>query len=345
MFDFIKKKIKDSIDSITKKVKKEEKTEELHEEAHEAPQKAAEEKTKAPSSKPKKEEHNKQVKKRLLSHKITEQEVMDIYEGMRQALFDNNVAVSVLDSIKADLLKELVGQDVSLISSKKAVEEIMKKSVANILSEYSVDQLIEKIKNKKPFVILFVGVNGVGKTTTLAKVAKFLMDKGFKVVVSASDTFRAASIEQLEVHSKNLGINVIKHNYGSDPAAVAFDAIKHARTNGVDVVLVDTAGRSDINKNLLEELKKVKRVSQPDLTIFVGDALTGNDAVNQAQIFDREVSIDATILSKADVDKKGGAVLSISYITKKPIIFLGTGQGYGDLIPFNKERTADFLFS
>ncbi|MCL5016850.1 MAG: signal recognition particle-docking protein FtsY [Candidatus Parvarchaeota archaeon] len=345
MFDFIKKKIKDSIDSITKKVKKEEKTEELHEEAHEAPQKAAEEKTKAPSSKPKKEEHNKQVKKRLLSHKITEQEVMDIYEGMRQALFDNNVAVSVLDSIKADLLKELVGQDVSLISSKKAVEEIMKKSVANILSEYPVDQLIEKIKNKKPFVILFVGVNGVGKTTTLAKVAKFLMDKGFKVVVSASDTFRAASIEQLEVHSKNLGINVIKHNYGSDPAAVAFDAIKHARTNGVDVVLVDTAGRSDINKNLLEELKKVKRVSQPDLTIFVGDALTGNDAVNQAQIFDREVSIDATILSKADVDKKGGAVLSISYITKKPIIFLGTGQGYGDLIPFNKERTADFLFS
>lgn len=345
MFDFIKKKIKDSIDSITKKVKKEEKTEELHEEAHEAPQKAAEEKTKAPSSKPKKEEHNKQVKKRLLSHKITEQEVMDIYEGMRQALFDNNVAVSVLDSIKADLLEELVGQDVSLISSKKAVEEIMKKSVANILSEYPVDQLIEKIKNKKPFVILFVGVNGVGKTTTLAKVAKFLMDKGFKVVVSASDTFRAASIEQLEVHSKNLGINVIKHNYGSDPAAVAFDAIKHARTNGVDVVLVDTAGRSDINKNLLEELKKVKRVSQPDLTIFVGDALTGNDAVNQAQIFDREVSIDATILSKADVDKKGGAVLSISYITKKPIIFLGTGQGYGDLIPFNKERTADFLFS
>jgi fused signal recognition particle receptor len=345
MFDFIKKKIKDSIDSITKKVKKEEKTEELHEEAHEAPQKAAEEKTKAPSSKPKKEEHNKQVKKRLLSHKITEQEVMDIYEGMRQALFDNNVAVSVLDSIKADLLEELVGQDVSLISSKKAVEEIMKKSVANILSEYPVDQLIEKIKNKKPFVILFVGVNGVGKTTTLAKVAKFLMDKGFKVVVSASDTFRAASIEQLEVHSKNLGINVIKHNYGSDPAAVAFDAIKHARTNGVDVVLVDTAGRSDINKNLLEELKKVKRVSQPDLTIFVGDALTGNDAVNQAQIFDREVNIDATILSKADVDKKGGAVLSISYITKKPIIFLGTGQGYGDLIPFNKERTADFLFS
>ena len=345
MFDFIKKKIKDSIDSITKKVKKEEKTEELHEEAHEAPQKAAEEKTKAPSSKPKKEEHNKQVKKRLLSHKITEQEVMDIYEGMRQALFDNNVAVSVLDSIKADLLGELVGQDVSLISSKKAVEEIMKKSVANILSEYPVDQLIEKIKNKKPFVILFVGVNGVGKTTTLAKVAKFLMDKGFRVVVSASDTFRAASIEQLEVHSKNLGINVIKHNYGSDPAAVAFDAIKHARTNGVDVVLVDTAGRSDINKNLLEELKKVKRVSQPDLTIFIGDALTGNDAVNQAQIFDREVSIDATILSKADVDKKGGAVLSISYITKKPIIFLGTGQGYGDLIPFNKERTADFLFS
>ena len=345
MFDFIKKKIKDSIDSITKKVKKEEKTEELHEEAHEAPQKAAEEKTKATSSKPKKEEHNKQVKKRLLSHKITEQEVMDIYEGMRQALFDNNVAVSVLDSIKADLLGELVGQDVSLISSKKAVEEIMKKSVANILSEYPVDQLIEKIKNKKPFVILFVGVNGVGKTTTLAKVAKFLMDKGFRVVVSASDTFRAASIEQLEVHSKNLGINVIKHNYGSDPAAVAFDAIKHARTNGVDVVLVDTAGRSDINKNLLEELKKVKRVSQPDLTIFVGDALTGNDAVNQAQIFDREVSIDATILSKADVDKKGGAVLSISYITKKPIIFLGTGQGYGDLIPFNKERTADFLFS
>ncbi len=358
MFDFIKKKIKDSIGAITKKVKKDEKIEETapakekespalkpEQKKHEEIKKQESRPSKQPEKHEAPEKKEKGKRKPLFSHKISEQEVMDIYDGIRQALFDNNVAVSVLESIKSDLIRELVGQDVSLISSKKSIEEIIKKSVANVLSEYPVNEFLDNIRKKKPYVILFVGVNGVGKTTTLAKVAKFIMDNGFRTVISASDTFRAASIEQLEVHARSLGINVIKHNYGSDPAAVAFDAIKHASTNGIDVVLVDTAGRSDINKNLLEELKKVKRVSKPDFTIFVGDALTGNDAVNQAQIFDREVGIDASILSKADVDKKGGAVLSISYITKKPIIFLGTGQGYKDLIPFNKTKTAEFLLT
>ena len=186
-------------------------------------------------------------------------------------------------------------------------------------------------------------VNGAGKTTTLAKLSQFFIGKKFRVVASASDTFRAASIEQLQIHMDKLGVDLVKHTYGADPAAVAFDAIKHAKNVAADVVLIDTAGRSDINKNLIEELKKVKRVSKPNLTIFVGDALTGNDAVKQAEIFDREVGIDASIISKADVDKKGGAVLSISYVTKKPIMFLGTGQDYPDLIPFNKERTAEFL--
>ena len=149
----------------------------------------------------------------------------------------------------------------------------------------------------------------------------------------------------MEIHAKRLNVQVIKHTYGADPAAVAFDAIKHANSAKEDVVLIDTAGRSDINKNLIEELKKVKKVSKPDLTIFVGDALTGNDVVKQAEVFNKEIGIDASILSKADVDKKGGAVLSISYVTRKPIIFLGTGQGYDDLIPFNKERTASFILN
>ena len=215
--------------------------------------------------------------------------------------------------------------------------------ISNCSIEAALKVSLADIQHKKPYVILFVGVNGAGKTTTLAKLIHFFLKNGLKVTVSASDTFRAASIEQLEIHTKNLGVEIIKHNYGADPAAVAFDAIKHAKSENTDLVLIDTAGRSDINKNLIDELKKVKRVSKPDLTIFVGDALTGNDAVNQARIFDTEVGIDATILSKADVDKKGGAVLSISYITKKPILFLGTGQGYDDLIPFDKEKTANFL--
>lgn len=188
---------------------------------------------------------------------------------------------------------------------------------------------------RKPLIIVFVGINGVGKTTTIAKIAKLFLEKDYSVVLACSDTYRAGSMEQLEEHAKRLGINMIKHQYGADAAAVAFDAINHAIAHGLSVVLIDTAGRIQTNKNLMEEANKIVRVAKPDLTIFVGDALTGNDALSQAEEFGNYVNIDASILTKADADAKGGAAISISYVTRKPIIFLGVGQEYGDLMRFD----------
>ena len=365
MFDFLKKKIKDSITSIQKRLSNEEKEEEIQQknqaltterplEEKMSSKRPARIEKKAPEKQlaaafPKEQEEKPAVvsetkkKHGLIHHRISEDDITAFYTDIRAALLENNVAVSVLEAIHKDLQTALVGKEVSFLNNKKEIDSAIKASISDVMLEYPTNEFLTKVKSKRPFVILFIGVNGAGKTTTLAKLANFFQKNGLKVVVSASDTFRAASIEQLEIHTKRLGVEMIKHDYGADPAAVAFDAIKHAKSDNFDVVLIDTAGRSDINKNLIDELKKVKRVSKPDFTIFIGDALTGNDTVNQAQIFDKAVEIDATILSKADVDKKGGAVISISYVTKKPILFLGTGQGYDDLIPFNKKNTADFL--
>ncbi|NJL44126.1 MAG: hypothetical protein HC945_02300 [Nitrosarchaeum sp.] len=180
-------------------------------------------------------------------------------------------------------------------------------------------------------------MNGGGKTTTLAKLIKHFQDSGRSVVVAAADTFRSAAIQQLEEHTQRLGAKLIKHDYGSDPSAVAFDTITHARARNIDIVLIDTAGRLHNNDNLMQELRKLIRVNKPHLNIFVAESTTGNDAVEQARIFNEQVGIDAIILSKADVDEKGGAAISIAYVTGKPIIYLGTGQGYDDLTPFSKE--------
>jgi fused signal recognition particle receptor len=365
MFDFLKKKIKDSITSIQKRLSNEENEEQAQQKKQalnaehlsedkiklKQPARAKNsilEKEKATVSREEFEEKSTvalgdKKKHGLIHHRISESDITALYTDIKAALLENNVAVSVLDAIHKDLQDALVGKEVSFLNNKKEIDLAIKASISDVMLEYPVDEFLTKVKSKKPFIILFIGVNGAGKTTTLAKLVNFFRKKGLKVVVSASDTFRAASIEQLEIHTKRLGVELIKHNYGADPAAVAFDAIKHAESDNFDIVLIDTAGRSDINKNLIDELKKVKRVSKPDFTIFVGDALTGNDTVNQAQIFDKAIGIDATILSKADVDKKGGAVISISYVTKKPILFLGTGQGYDDLTPFDKKKTANFI--
>ena len=376
MFDFIKKKIKDSLNSIQKKLSKEEEKEILEEEKKEEnilkEDKVELKKDILPEDKKEIKEEIKEIKKEvselkniekaenktqekqqktnlkkrsILSHTVTEGDVEMIYSEIKSVLLENNVALSVLEGIEKELKSRLAGQSISVFGNKKYLENAIKESIAGVLISYDKDKFLSDIKSKKPFIILVVGVNGAGKTTTIAKLCKFFLSNSLKPVVAAGDTFRAASIEQLEIHAKRLKVPIIKHTYGADPAAVAFDAIKHAVSSKEDVVLIDTAGRSDINKNLIEELKKVKRVSKPDLTIFIGDALTGNDVVKQAEVFNKEIGIDANILSKADVDKKGGAVLSISYVTKKPILFLGTGQGYDDLIPFNKEKTASFILN
>jgi fused signal recognition particle receptor len=198
--------------------------------------------------------------------------------------------------------------------------------------------LLKKIKEKKPYVILLLGVNGAGKTTTIAKLCNLFQKNNLKCVLVAGDTFRAASIQQLEEHAKKLNVNVIKHDYGADPAAVAYDGIKHAEAKNIDVVLIDTAGRQHSNINLMDELKKIERVAKPDFKIFVGESITGNDIIEQVKQFNEAVKIDGIILSKLDVDNKGGAAISVSYVTGKPIIYFGSGQGYNDLEEFDKGK-------
>jgi len=271
-----------------------------------------------------------------------------ILSEFKLSLIENDVAVPVAERVCEEMEKRLNGVQVKrLEDKKKLVLQSLQKVLVEILNTGNhVDlwtMLEKKRKAKEPFVIVFVGINGTGKTTTIAKMAKMFMRKGFSVVLSCSDTYRAGSIEQLEEHGKRLGVRMIRHTYGADPAAVAYDAISHAKAHSVDVVLIDTAGRIQTDRNLMNELAKVKRVITPDLTVLIVDALTGNDAVMQAEEFHNTVGVDATILTKIDADVKGGSALSVTYVTKKPIIFIGTGQSYEDIEPFDPERFTQMI--
>ena len=257
-------------------------------------------------------------------------------------LIGNDVATETADILCQKIEASLKGEQISrLTSKKKYLFDILRDVITEILTPDKNIDLLEEIRKKNsansPYTICFLGVNGTGKTTTIAKIAHFLKKNNLTSVAAASDTFRAAAIEQLSYHMQNVGIRVIKHEYKSDPASVAYDAIQHAKAKNLNVVLVDTAGRQVSNKNLMREMQKIVRVAEPDLTLFVGDSLAGNDALNQAKEFNNDVGIDANILTKFDADAKGGAALSISYETKKPILFVGIGQGYDDLEPFNRD--------
>ena len=277
--------------------------------------------------------------------KISEAKFEEMFEELELTLLENNVAVEVIGKIKEDLKESLVEKPLQRGKIEETIKKTLRSSVEGLFAD-SYD-FNERIKNalpqKKPYKIMFVGINGSGKTTTIAKMTKMLQDKKLKVVIAASDTFRAAAIHQLQEHADKLGVKLIKHDYGADPAAVAFDAIKYAEAHGIDVVLIDTAGRLHSNVNLIDEMKKVARVAKPDMKIFVGESITGNDCVEQARSFNEAIGIDGIILAKADVDEKGGAAVSVSYITKKPILFLGTGQGYDDLTPFRSELVVESL--
>ena len=259
-----------------------------------------------------------------------------MFWDLELALLENNVAVEVIDKIKTDLKKNIVDTPIKRGQVKDTIFDSLKETINQLFDVVENVDFISKVKSKKPFVICFVGINGSGKTTTIAKVARLLQDNGLKCVLAAADTFRAAAIDQLQKHSVNLGARIIKHDYGSDAAAVAFDAIKHAAAKGIDVVLIDTAGRMHSNTNLMEEMEKIIRVAKPDMKIFVGESITGNDCTEQAKRFNESIGIDGIILSKADVDEKGGAAISVSYVTGKPILFIGTGQNYTDLQKFDK---------
>ncbi len=255
-------------------------------------------------------------------------------------LVESDVAYEVAEYIINELKRKIVGKKVRRFEDKRIfLKRCLKDLILGLFTSVGDIDFIEYIQNKKrykkPIVMLFLGPNGHGKTTTIAKVAYMLLKHGITAVAAASDTFRAGAIEQLEIHCKNVGIRVIKHKYGADPAAVAFDAIRHAKSKGIDVVLIDTAGRMQTDKDLMNEMKKIARVTNPDLKIFVGDALTGNDALEEARKFHEEVGLDCSILTKVDADTKGGVALSIVYATRKPIAYVGVGQRYEDLIKFD----------
>lgn len=271
------------------------------------------------------------------------EKLQPVLSDFRLNLVENDVALPVADWVCDEIGKRLVGVEVKRLGDRK---ELAKESLREVMlkvlnSGRKIDLLKmveEKRGDKEPLVVVFVGINGTGKTTTIAKIASFLMENGYTIVLACSDTYRAGSIEQLEEHAKRLKVRIIKHNYGADAAAVAFDAIKHAKAHRLNVVLIDTAGRIQTDKNLMNELAKVKRIVKPDLTLLVVDALTGNDAVTQAEEFDKSVGIDGTILTKVDADVKGGSALSVTYATGKPILFIGLGQAYKDLQLFEPKQ-------
>jgi fused signal recognition particle receptor len=278
--------------------------------------------------------------------KISENKLNSYLDELELSLLDADVAYDAAEELKKKMIENIAGKKFKRgLDLESTVTEILKNTIFDIFNENKLNfKEFVKLSNK-PLKILFLGVNGTGKTTTIAKLANWLSAQGYSVVIAASDTFRAGAIEQLEIHSEKLNIKLIKHQKGSDSAAVAFDAISHAVSRSKDVVLIDTAGRMQTNKNLMEEMKKLKRVAKPDFTIFVGDALAGNDAINQAKQFNEEIGIDGIILCKIDADAKGGSAISISLTLNKPILFLGTGQNYDDLIEFDPKWMVARIFN
>lgn len=289
--------------------------------------------------------------KNLSQKSFSKKDIESILDELQISLMENDVAHEIVDEMTSKIKTEML--DLKRERSENSDEVITTKLYSFLhelfLSTNTKTDIIQSILEKKeskggPYSIIFLGINGTGKTTTIAKFCKLLRDRGISVVLAAADTHRAGAIEQITHHGNNLNVKVISQRYGADPSAVARDALEHAKKNYIDVVLIDTAGRMQTSKNLMEEVSKIIRVTKPDMKIFVGDSLAGNDTVNQAREFFQYTKYDGSILTKSDADSKGGAAISIAYLTHKPIIYLGIGQGYGDLEEFDHDRFLDSIF-
>ncbi len=274
--------------------------------------------------------------------KLSEKEIFDFLEEFELSLLEADVSIDSANSIVSDLKERLTKEAFSKKNLLESLKEKIRESLTKQLDiDCDINNYMKEFNTKKPFVIMFVGPNGAGKTTTIAKFGKLFKDKGNTIVFSSSDTFRAGSIQQLEKHAQNLNIKLIKQNYGSDPAAVAYDAVSSAKANNFDLVLIDTAGRQETNLNLMQELKKIKRVVSPDLVIYIGESQAGQAIVDQVLKFKEEIGLNGVILTKLDTDPKGGVAISILNSLKLPIFFIGTGQEYDDLMKFSAKFIVD----
>src|SRR3989344_729092 len=337
-----KKKIKsDSKKEITQEISKEELEEPIKEEIT---QEISKEELEEPIKEEKIERKSffSNILSKFTTSKIEKQQVEQIFEELEIILLEHNVALGVVDKIKENLINSLVGQESKSKDIKNKVIQSIKTAIEGVL--INSPNLIEEIKKYEgTYTILFFGINGTGKTTSIAKIANLLKNNNISCVLAAADTFRAAAIEQLELHAEKLKVPIIKGEYNTDPTSVAFDAKKYAEKNKIKCLLIDTAGRMYTKENLIKQMEKLIRVIKPNKKIFVGESTTGNDMLEQIKTFDEALDIDGIILSKADIDEKGGTALSVSYITKKPIYFLGTGQTYDDLKEFSKKEIVESL--
>ncbi|MFA6419350.1 MAG: signal recognition particle-docking protein FtsY [archaeon] len=267
---------------------------------------------------------------------ISEKQIEDLLWELELSLIESDVEQDAARELVNKIKQRLVGTK----TSAKNIDHFLQEQIKEILTEMMTTEkinLLEETKKHQPLKILMLGPNGAGKTTSIAKLVNYFQKNKKTCIVAAADTFRAGAIDQLEVHANKLGVRVIKQQYGADPAAVAFDAVKAAEAGKIDVVLIDSAGRQETNKNLMEELRKIERVAKPDLKLYVGEAYVGQTPLDQVEEFKSIVGIDGFILTKIDTDAKGGTAISLLYKMKKPILFVGTGQGYDDFEEFTPE--------
>ncbi len=376
MFEGLRKKFSDFVEGLSKKEEKKEKEEVSEETQAEEKKDVVEEKKAEKREEPRDErkEENKEEQRQerkearkeekpmekapdvtlvtkikgalLRKVKIGEKDVDPFLEQLRVALLQTDVNYDVAEKIVSNLHQNLVGKELESKELTKGIREEIRNSLMQTLSKNSGVDLLKLAKERKakggePFKILFLGPNGAGKTTTIAKIANMLKGNGIMCVISASDTFRAAAIEQAAIHAKKLSVDVIKGTYGADPASIAFDAIAYARAHKLDAVLIDTAGRQETNKSLIEELKKMVRVNKPDICIFIGEGIAGNALLDQVRQFNEATKLDGVILTKLDVDAKGGNTLSILSETTVPVLYFGIGEGYADLVPYDPKLVVD----